>query len=55
LQALTRDPEAICVTSKPPRFVETCGAAIMRPATLDFWMCWGLPIENEYEHFRLTA
>jgi isopenicillin-N N-acyltransferase like protein len=55
LQALTRDPEAICVTAKPPRFVETCGAAIMRPATLDFWMCWGLPSENEYEHFKLQA
>jgi isopenicillin-N N-acyltransferase like protein len=54
LQALTRDPEAICVTAKPPRFVETCGAAIMRPATLDFWMCWGLPSKNEYEHFRLN-
>jgi isopenicillin-N N-acyltransferase like protein len=54
LQALTRDPEAICVTGKPPRFVETCGAAIMRPATLDFWMCWGLPSENEYEHFKLN-
>jgi isopenicillin-N N-acyltransferase like protein len=54
LQALTRDKEAICVTAKPPRFVETCGAAIMRPATLEFWMCWGLPSENEYEHFRLN-
>ncbi len=55
LQALTRDSEAICVTAKPPRFVETCGAAIMRPATLEFWMCWGLPSANEYEHFKLTA
>lgn len=54
LQALTRDEEAICVTSKAPKFVETCGAAIMRPATLDFWMCWGLPIHNEYEHFKLS-
>ncbi|MCA9836801.1 MAG: hypothetical protein KC422_07800 [Trueperaceae bacterium] len=53
LQALTRDPEAICVTSKPPRHVETCGAAIMRPATGDFWAVWGLPSENEYEHFTL--
>jgi isopenicillin-N N-acyltransferase like protein len=54
LQAVTRDKEAICVTSKPPRFVETCGAVIMRPATLDFWMCWGLPTANEYEHFKLN-
>jgi isopenicillin-N N-acyltransferase like protein len=55
LKALTRDQEAICVKSKAPKFVETCGAAIMRPATLDFWMCWGLPTENEYEHFKLAA
>jgi isopenicillin-N N-acyltransferase like protein len=55
LQALTRDKEAICVSAKPPKFVETCGAAIMRPATLEFWMCWGLPTENEYEHFCLRA
>ena len=53
LQALTRDPEAICVSSKPPRHVETCGAAIMRPATGDFWAVWGLPSENEYEHFKI--
>ena len=53
LQALTRDPDSICVTSKPPRHVETCGAAIMRPATGDFWAVWGLPSDNEYEHFTL--
>lgn len=53
LQALTRDPESICVSSKPPRHVETCGAAIMRPASRDFWAVWGLPSDNEYEHFKL--
>lgn len=53
LQALTRDPQAICVTSTPPRHVETCGAAIMRPATGDFWAVWGLPSENDYEHFKV--
>ena len=53
LQAVTRDPEAICVRSAPPRHVETCGAAVMRPATGDFWAVWGLPSENEYEHFRV--
>lgn len=51
LQEFTRDPVAICVTAKPPRFVETCGAAIMRPATGDFWAVWGLPSQNDYEHF----
>ncbi len=54
LMELTRD-DTICVTSKPPKFVETCGAAIMRPATLDFWAVWGLPTENDYEHFSLRA
>ncbi len=53
LKSLTRDPEAICVSSKPPRHVESCGAAIMRPATGDFWAVWGLPSENEYEHFEV--
>jgi isopenicillin-N N-acyltransferase-like protein len=51
LIALTRDEEAICVMSQPPFHVESCGAAIMRPKTGDFWAVWGLPKENEYEHF----
>jgi len=50
---LTRDPQAICVQSKPPFHVESCGAAIMRPKTGDFWAVWGLPSENEYEHFTI--
>ena len=52
LQALTRD-DTICLRAAPPRHVETCGAAIMRPATGDFWMAWGRPSENPYEHFSL--
>ena len=52
LQALTRD-NTICVRSTEPKHIETCGAAIMRPATGDFWMAWGRPAENPYEHFRL--
>ena len=52
LQALTRD-DTICVRSTEPKHIETCGAAIMRPATGDFWMAWGRPAENPYEHFRL--
>lgn len=50
---LTRDDQSICVRSKPPMNVESCGAAIMRPATGDFWAVWGLPDENEYEHFSI--
>ncbi|MGB0388045.1 MAG: C45 family autoproteolytic acyltransferase/hydrolase [Ardenticatenaceae bacterium] len=53
LMALTREPTAICTISKPPFHVETCGAAIMRPATGDFWAVWGLPTENEYERFSV--
>jgi len=53
LMALTRDEQAICVRPKPPMHVESCGAAIMRPATGDFWAVWGLPVENEYEHFSI--
>lgn len=53
LMTLTRDESAICVRPKPPMHVESCGAAIMRPATGDFWAVWGLPVENEYEHFTV--
>jgi len=50
---LTREPQDICVRAKPPFYLETCGAAIMRPATREFWAVSGLPIENEYERFEL--
>lgn len=53
LMALTRDPEAICRWSTPPHHNESSGAAIMRPSTGEFWACWGIPAENEYESFRL--
>jgi isopenicillin-N N-acyltransferase-like protein len=53
LMELTRDQEAICVSDFPPLHVETSGAAIMRPATGDFWAVWGKPSENEYEHFTV--
>ena len=51
LMALTRDEVAICTRPQPPTHVESCGAAIMRPATGDFWSVWGIPADNEYEHF----
>lgn len=54
LMALTRDP-VVSYRGAAPFHVETCGAAIMRPATGDFWACWGLPSENPYEHFSLAA
>lgn len=54
LMQLTGDERAICVHPKPPAHVETCGGAVMRPTTGDFWVVWGLPSENEYEHFTLN-
>ncbi len=55
LMEVTRDEEAICQVARDPFHVESCGAAVMRPATLDFWAVWGLPVENEYERFTLAA
>ncbi|MBI1878410.1 MAG: hypothetical protein HYR94_09320 [Chloroflexi bacterium] len=54
LMTLTRDHNAvngICVHPEEPFYVESCGAAIMRPATREFWAVWGWPCENEYENF----
>ena len=53
LMALTRDEVAICTRPKPPMHIESCGAAIMCPATGDFWSVWGIPADNEYEHFTI--
>ena len=51
--ALTRDEEAICERPEPPYDVMSCGATVMRPATRELWAVWGLPVENEYEHFTV--
>jgi len=51
LMALTREESAICTRPKPPMHVESCGAAIMRPSTGDFWSVWGIPADHSYEHF----
>jgi isopenicillin-N N-acyltransferase-like protein len=53
LMTMTREPEAICRYPDPVYHLESCGAAIMRPATGDLWAVAGIPIENEYEHFTL--
>ncbi len=50
LMAMTRDPAAICQVAVDPYRIESSGAAIMRPATGDFWACWGPPADNEYTH-----
>jgi isopenicillin-N N-acyltransferase like protein len=53
LMDLTRDEEAICERPEPPYDVMSCGATVMRPRTGDLWAVWGLPAENEYEHFTV--
>lgn len=54
VMSMLRDAGAICVTrGRPPRFVETCGAAIMRPRSGQMWAVWGLPTENAYECFQV--
>ena len=50
---LTREPTAICQRSVDPYHIESSGAAIMRPATGDFWACWGPPADNEYRHLTV--
>ena len=55
LMALFTDERSICRHPDPEFHYETSGAAIMRPATGDFWACWGRPSENDYEHFVLDS
>jgi len=51
---LTREAGAICQVATEPFRVESSGAAVMRPATRDFWACWGLPAENDYQHISFN-
>jgi isopenicillin-N N-acyltransferase like protein len=55
LMQMTRDRSdgsySICSLSEEPFYSATLGAAVMRPATGEFWGVWGLPNENEYERF----
>jgi len=56
LIALTRDHGAsngICVHPDEPFFVESCAAAIMRPATREMWAVWGNPCVNEYVRYEV--
>jgi isopenicillin-N N-acyltransferase like protein len=55
MMSLTRDERSICRHPAPPYSYESCGAAIMRPRTREFWACWGVPSEHEYERFDLVG
>jgi isopenicillin-N N-acyltransferase-like protein len=50
---LTREPEVICRRSTPPYHNESSGAAVMRPGTGEFWACWGVPADNQFEAFKV--
>ena len=50
---LTREPDVICRRSTPPHHNESAGAAVMRPRTREFWACWGVPADNDFELFRI--
>ena len=51
LDELTRllQHPTVCYRGAPPFYLETCGAAIMRPQSGELWACWGLPRERERE------
>ena len=53
LMSLFADERSISRHRDPEFGYESAGAAIMRPVTGDFWACWGVPSENEYERFSL--
>lgn len=54
LMELCREPDAICQIPTEPYRVETSGATVMRPKTLDFWAVWGPPSHNEFQHVGFT-
>jgi isopenicillin-N N-acyltransferase-like protein len=47
------DTFGICAHATAPFWVESCGAAIMRPATQEMWAVWGNPCQNEYQKFTV--
>lgn len=57
MMAITRDRSdgsySICAMAEPPFYSETCGAVIMRPSSRDFWGVWGIPLMNDYQHFKV--
>lgn len=53
LMALLRDERSICRRPEPPFSYESSGAVVMRPRTGDLWACWGVPSDNEFEHFGM--
>ncbi len=55
LMAMLRDERSICRRPDPVFSYETSGAVIMRPSTDDLWACWGIPADNDFEHFTVEG
>ena len=55
LMLMLRDERSICRRPDPVFSYESSGAVIMRPATGDLWACWGIPVENDFEHFSVDG
>ena len=52
LMRVTTSDDVVALPA-PPFHVETCGAAIMQPATGRFWAVWGRPAVADYEAFAV--
>jgi len=52
---MLRDERSICRRPDPVFGYESSGAVVMRPATHDFWACWGIPADNKFEHFTVEG
>lgn len=50
---MLRHESSICRRAAPPHHYETCGAVVMRPSTGEMWACWGIPADNDFEHFTI--
>ena len=50
-----REPTTVCQRAVAPLHIESSGAVVMRPATGDFWGCWGPPVDNAYQHIEMPA
>ena len=55
LQDITADSANICHRGVAPRFVGTCGAVVMRPATRELWAVKGRPSERGYQRFTFAT
>ncbi|HEX7003756.1 MAG TPA: C45 family peptidase [Trueperaceae bacterium] len=55
LQRLAADEPTICVSPRHSDDIATCGAAIMRPATGEFWAVKGAPSRGSFRRYTVPA